>query len=371
MAERDGLRFVIYDKAGGFKRQVRGVESTADILANAVSTAEFTVRDTHASLPAATADGARCGVWFRGVERFRGTITETPGEGPVGTVTVRVESDLRKYWHWMGWPVPTAGIGVQVDKARVYSGTTEAVFKEASSHAFTRLGVPWTTAPNLGRGLASTRADLRFDYLGDKLIPMLDSAGLVAVLTYGPGPLQVVVDVREPDVVVGRLTLKSGVLDRYRFNRQSPSGTRFVIGGAGDGADREFDLWVNTAREAAFNDIIEVFVNASSAEEGADLTLDAVEPNAESAPAAMLAADLIETDRLVYGKHYIEGDFLQVAVGPINALQQIRGVTVADSRRGGVKVTPRFGDIDEDDTDAVLARGIARLARGQRQIGRR
>jgi len=366
----DGLQYVIYDKAGAFKASVKDADGSAEFLCNVPSSAEFILPESHRALPSATTDGARCGVWFRGVERFRGTIIETPGFGPVGETTVRVESDLRKLYHWQGWPVPTGAIGAQVDKARVYSGSVETVFKTALGHAFTRLGVPWSVTASGGLGF-TTRVDFRFDYLADKLLPLLDLVPLVVTLEYGPGPLDVTVDVKVPHTVAGTLTVQTGVVDNYDFNRRAPGVTRMVIGGAGEGADREFDLVIDTAREMAWNDIIEGFADASSAEAGADLSVDAVEPLAEGAPTAMLSSALVETDRLVYGKHYVEGDLLHIKVGPIDSVQQIRGVSVTDNADEGEVVTPYFGDVDEDDTDVVLARQVSKLARGLRETRRR
>jgi hypothetical protein len=367
----DGLEYVILDKGNAFQRKVANVDGSAELLCNAISTAEFIVPDDHPALPAAAADGARCIVRFRGAERFRGAIVATPGTGPVGETTVRVESDIRKLWHWQGWPVPTSGIGAQTDKARVYSGSVEGVFKSAIGHAFTRLGVPWLVGrPELTRGF-STRVDFRFDYLGEKLVPLLDLVPLVVTLAYDDDTGTTTVDLRQPLTVAGELTVASGVLDEYDFNRQAPTVTRLVIGGAGEGAAREFAQVIDAAREDAWGDIIEGFVDAGAADVGADLAADAVEPMADGAPISSLASTLIETDRLVYGDHYTEGDLVQVRVGPVQALQQIRGVSVVDSRDEGVLVTPRFGDVDDDDVDAAMARAIGQLARGVRTARRR
>lgn len=363
----DGLRFVIYDKTGAFRCQFEGVDATADLTANVVPTATFTLDDDRKELAAVTANGARCGVWFRGVERFRGIIQETPGEGPAGDVTGHVRGDIRKLWHWQGWPVPTAGVGAQTSAYSVHSGPSETVFKDALAENLLRLGVPWTVAPSLGRGSA-TVASLRFHPLADKLLPALEADNLIVVLTYGDDGA-VLVDVRPARTIPGVLTIASGVPEGYSFERTGPTATRVVVGGRNEGVDREFVEFRDTALEADWGDIIEVFKDARNTEEGADLTVDAREALAEGRPTSGISTTLNETDRFRYGTTYTEGDLVHVRLGPIDRLQPV-SVSITETAESGVVVTPRIGDVKDDTTD-TLAHDIARLARGIRDTGRR
>ena len=109
----DEIRFVVYDRAGAFRRTVVPRLSTAEMPANATPWAELTLDGDHEALPALTAEGAQCAYWFRGAERFRGRVSATPGDGPVGSVTARVEGDFRTLWDWQGWSKPTDGGGGQ------------------------------------------------------------------------------------------------------------------------------------------------------------------------------------------------------------------------------------------------------------------
>lgn len=369
MSTDDGLRFVVFNKANQYELTLSALQAEADLVPNGISTASFVLDDDDPALAAVTAKGARCGVWFRGVERFRGRIRETQGEGPYGQVSATVEADLRKLWDWQGWPVPTAAIGAQNADYRVYSGPAETVVKNALAQNFTRLGVPWTVAPSLGRGLSAS-VEFRFHPLADKLMPILDANRMLVTLQYTA--TGVVVNIREAATVPGVLTIESGIPDGYKFNPTAPTATRVVVGGRGEGAARQLVRVVDAAREAEWGDIIETFVDARNTEAGSDLTVDGVEALRDGAPRAGLSVELMETDLLRYGDGYVEGDFIRTNLGPVDELQQITAVSVTEDPDDGVVVTPHVGDLDVDaDVEVRIARSIARLAQGVRDQGRR
>ncbi|MEW1990705.1 hypothetical protein [Microbacterium sp. NPDC078849] len=370
-----GLKFVIYDKTNKFRRSFSEVEASAAFVANGISTAEFTLDDNDSALDGIVTKGARCAVWFRGVERFRGRIAETPGTGPAGVVTPRVEGDLRKLWDWQGWPLTTAPITAQTQAYRNYSGATETIFKTALQENLTRLGVPWTVAPSQGRGsvIPSSKAiAVRFHPLADKVLEPLAADGLVVVLSYHPQTGAVTVDVRPGKTVPGTLTIDSGVLDSFQFTTVAPTATRAVVGGRQEGEDRELKQYIDAARELDWGDIIEVFVDARNTEVGVDILPEAVEAVAEGAPAVGITVDAVESDVFRYGKTFVEGDFVNLNVGPLHTREQITSVEVVENSKGGVIVTPRIGQADaEPTTEAALGAAVAKLARGQRDQGRR
>lgn len=371
MDDLDGLRFVLYDKAGVFRRSIMGAESAADLLVNGISTAEITLDDDHVAAVDVVTPGMRCAIEFRGKERFRGRIQSTPGAGPEGTITARVESDLRKFWDWYGWPVPSAPLNAQTSEYRVYTGPSESVFKTAVSENIARLGVPWTVAPTLGRG-STSRAELRMHPLADKLLPLLDADGLVVVLSYADSGPGVTVDIREGNTVTGVLTIESGVPDGYEFTTEAPTATRVIVGGRGEGIEREFVQVIDAAREAEWGDIIESFKDARNTEEGSDISGDGLEVLAEGAPRVGIATQLVETERFMFGTTYDVGDFVAVRLGPVESLEQITGVSITETADEGVVVTPHIGEADVSaDTDVALARAVASLARGVRDSGRR
>ncbi|HWU28021.1 MAG TPA: hypothetical protein VN041_02885 [Microbacterium sp.] len=362
----DEIRFVVYDKAGTFRRTVVPRLSTAEIPANSTPWAELTLDDDHDALPALTADGARCAYWFRGIEWFRGRVSATPGNGPVGSVTARVEGDFRKLTEWQGWPKPTAAITAQdVDYAR-YTGSSEDVFKAALAANFSRLGVPWTVAASLGRGSAA-RAEFRFHPLAEKTIPALDADDLIVTIGYAPDP---VVDVRASALVPGLLSDLTGALEDYDWTRNAPSATRVVVGGAGEGAARELYQQIDTAREADWGDIIETFKDSRMADAGADFSIDAAEALAEGAPTVGVSMQLQESVKFRLGTTFLPGDRVRVKVGPLDLIERITLARVEDSPDQGVVVTPHLGSI-EDSPDAQLGAQVAGLARGLRDAGRR
>ncbi|MFF2631953.1 hypothetical protein ACFVR6_03630 [Microbacterium sp. NPDC058021] len=369
MSTDDGLRFVVFNKANQYELTLSGLQAEADLVPNGISTASFVLDDDDPALPMLTAKGARCGVWFRGDERFRGRIREAQGEGPFGQVSATVESDMRKIWDWQGWPVPTAGIGAQNVAYRNYSGPAETVVKAALAENFARLGVPWTVAPTLGRGLPA-RAEFRFHPLADKLMPILEANRMVLTLAHtGSG---VVVDIRQAATVPGVLTIESGVADGYKFKPTAPTATRVIVGGRGEGEARQLVRVIDTVRESDWGDIIETFVDARNTDEGSDLTVDGAEALREGGPRAALSVDLMESDLLRYGDGYVEGDLIHTRLGPVDELQQITAVSVTEDPEDGVVVVPHVGDLDVDaDVEVRIAQSIARLAEGVRDQGRR
>lgn len=370
----DALRFVIFSKSNEYRQDLSGVEASATFVPNGVSSAEFTIDDDDEVLPELAAKGARCAVWFRGAERFRGRIRELPGSGPDGTVTASIEGDMRKLWDWYGWPVPTAPLTGQTQAYRNYSGRTETIFKTALQENLTRLGVPWTVAPTLGRGSlvpASAPIAVRFHPLADKVLGPLVADGLVVVLSYAPNGA-VTVDVRSADTVPGVLTQESAVADSYQFNVIAPTATRAIVGGRGEGAAREFKQHTDTVREADWGDIIETFIDARNTDEAADILTDAVAAVRDGGPTAGISTDIVETERFRYGDTYVEGDFVNVRIGPVESREQITSVEVTDDKESGVTVTPHIGSANvEADTDMELVAQVAALARGQRDQGRR
>nr|WP_274635527.1 hypothetical protein [Microbacterium bovistercoris] len=364
----DQLRFVIYDKSNAFQRDfIR--DGNADLNANAISVADFILDDDDPALPSVTADGTRCGVWFRGAERFRGPITATPGEGPTGQVTAHVESDMRKMWHWTCWPVPTAALSAQTVEYRSISGKSEYVFKTFLQENIARLGVSWSVAADHGWG-TSVRGTMRFHYPGDRLLPLLDADHLLVVLSYDVEG-NTVVDVRQAATVPGVFTVDTGIPDQYKFNRTSPTATRAIVGGRGEGVDREFKQVIDAARETHWDDVIETFVDARSNDEGADITPDAQAAVDEGAPQASVSTDLVETKRFQFGTTYQLGDLLNVRLGPVDTTEQITQVSITCDSDQGTVVTPHIGGPDTDDTDVQLATQVARLAQGLRDQGRR
>jgi head-tail adaptor len=374
----DRVEFVAYDKTGAYQQKVIARSSSTVLPVNEVPTSTLDLNDNDPALAVLLEKGARCAYRFRGEEWFRGRVGPAEGVGgkPDGVTSLTVEGDFRKLWDWQGWQKPTAILTttttVDQEYAR-YSGTTEAVWRAALVANFTRLGVPWTVAPNLGRGKPNQRVEFRMHPLAEKLLPLLNAADLIAELSYHPMTGAVTVSLREAETVPGKLTEKSGVIGQYEWNRQPPPATRGVVGGAGEGPARVFLQWIDEDRETDWADIIETFTDARMAKDGASLAPDAEQAQADTAARVGVKTDLMETDRFRFGETFLVGDRVPVELGrfgQVDYTERITQVQIDDTPENGVVVTPRLGELDNS-ADAELGAEVARLARGVRDQGRR
>lgn len=371
----DNIRFVIYDKDDSYQRTVFARNSDTVLPANVAPTSLFVVDDDDVALPDLLQDGARCAYRFRGVEWFRGMVSKVDGVGPRGSTTMLVEGDFRKLWDWQGSPKPTdddlsTQRTIDQEYAR-YTGVTEAVARAALVANFARLGVPWDVAPSSGRGASGQRVEFRWHPLAEKLVPLLDAADLIAELSYEAGT--VMVSFRSGVTLPKPITEYTGVMDGYRFNKTKPTATRAVVGGAGEGVEREFIRRVDAARETAWGDIVETFRDSRMSDTSADLSSDALAALADGAPTVGIGMDMQESDRFKFGETFLVGDRIPVRLdrlGDALFTERITQVEITETPDEGVVVTPRLGAV-EDSPDAELGAVVARLARGVRDQGRR
>lgn len=365
----NGLSFVIRDRTNAFERHVvahRGAE--ADLLWNNASTAFFVLDDDDPVLPAIVAQGARADVRFRDREEFRGRITATPGAGPTGHVTVYVTDHRAKLNQWLGWPKPGAALNAQDQEHRRYEGPLETIVKTAIAENVARLGRDWVMATDQGRGPTDPIIDFRMDFLGELLLPPLRAAQISLELTY-PGNVTTL-DLREPDTVAGILDASSGRLDTLDYSRRAPTATRAVIGGRGEGVDRLFDQIIDAAREAAWADVSEVYVNSTRREAGDDLKPDgqaALDAGAESMSISM---EITEQPGFTLHDTYELGDLVNAMAGAIESTEVIQRVHIKDDPDSGIAVTPSIGDVVRTEIQ-LLTRQLARLQASVRTQGRR
>lgn len=364
----DGLSFVIRDRTNAFEKHVvahRGAE--ADLLWNNASTAFFVLDDDDPLLEPIVTPGAKADVLFRGVEEFRGRVTATPGAGPNGHTTCYVTDFRRKLDEWQGWQKPGAAITAQDVEHRRYTGPLETIIKTAVAENVARLGRNWVMATNQGRGPTKT-IDFRMDFLGDLLWPPLRETTYGLILTY-PGNIPTL-DLRNPETIGGILDPSTGRVDKIDYSRRAPSATRATIGGPGEGTARKFDVVVDAAREALWDDITEVFINSSRREATDDLKPDGQAALDAGAPSTSLALELTEQDGFRYREHYELGDLLPAVVGGIQSTEVIQRVHLKDDPDNGITITPSIGDIVRKEID-LLTRQLARLQATVRTQGRR
>lgn len=365
----EGLSFEIRDRTNSFERNVvehRGAE--ADLLWNNASTAFFVLDDDHPAVPAIVEPGAKVIVRFRGEEEFRGRVTATPGAGPIGHVTCYVTDFRRKLDEWQGWPKPAASHTGQNVEFRRYTGSLETIIKTAVAENVARLGRNWVMAADQGRAPGSKPIDFRMDFLGDLLWPPLRDTIYGLVLSY-PGNVPTL-DLRTPETVGGILDASSGRVDTVDYSRRAPTATRATIGGPGEGAARKFDVVIDAAREALWDDITEVFVNSARREATDDLKPDGRSALDAGAATTSIAMELTEQESFRYREHYQLGDLLPVRLGAVSSTEVIQRVLVKDDPKSGITITPSIGDLVRNEIH-LLTRQLARLQANVRTQGRR
>jgi len=261
------LTITIFDKAFtrvGFIGNPARVE--LHLRHNALPTGTIEVASDHPYRDRLLADGARLTIDYAGVQVMSGPVRgEASKAGKDSNLVLTIEDDWRLLSRMLGWPNPTGDQTQQGLDDKTYdrkTGPAETVVKWFVSRNATRLGLPVTVAPDLGRGSTVT-AKMRMDKQDDQLLPLIASAGIgVTIRQVGAGFR---VDCYEPAWYPITLTPESGVVADWDWSKTGAKATRVVVGGGGIGPNRDFRTYVDAALEASTGDVIEVFVDASDA----------------------------------------------------------------------------------------------------------
>lgn len=335
---------------------------------NLLPTAEVTIRSDHSRAADVLADGARLVITYDGEHLIGGPVRKWTGEGPAATstITVAIEDDWRLLSRLLAWPVPGAALSAQSVAYDERSGAAETVFKAYVSANATRLGLPVTVATDLGRGATKSNAN-RFHPLTDRLLPMVESAGLgVTVQQSGAGFL---VDVYVPQVYPRTLTEASGVVQGWEYTRTAPTVTRVIAGNQGEAEARSFRTLIDSARETAWADKIEVFLDARDTTDTTETDQRMQELLDEGAPKAGLSVELAETDTFRYGTAVHVGDQVSLEVGPGLVVSDVlREATLTWTREDGLLVSPTVGE--RITPEALVPRAVRALTRTVRNLTR-
>ena len=324
------------------------------------------------------APGARVTINLGGVHLVGGPVRTARGggPGPGGDIELDVHDDWRLLQRVLGWPVPTVSgttvsgpiVGQDTAEYDVKDGPAETVAKWFITRAVTRLGLPVIVAADQGRG-AHVELKMRMHPLADRLLPAIDQAGIgVTVRQQGD---HLLVDVYEPQTSAFLITEASGIVAEWRWTQNAPAATRVVVGGAGEGTARAFRQSIDTPREVAWGDVIEVFRDARDV--GGDVnpatTMDrrALEVLGEGAPSHGLRLTLTETGAWRYGHAFTVGDRVTHEIGPgVPVTDVLREARISYDRDEGLTITSIVGDRTEPDT--LVARAIAALTRATRNL---
>lgn len=354
----------IYDKNFNYLGHIGDpISLTVTPRWNDIGTATLVVDLDHAYAPHLLASGTRMVIEKDGEFIMSGKVFSVQGEGPTmsATLTVQLKSDFRLLHQVLGWSTPANAITAQTSEYARYTGNAETIVKNVvTANMINRLGMDVTCATNLNRGLTVPGGiSFRFHNLYERLLPAVETAGLgIDFRQSGAG---IVCDVYEPVLYPHTLTEESGVLEFWQWSLADPTATRVVAGGKGDAAARMFRQTIGTALETDHNDVIEVFREATDAEDATVLTDRANEALNEGAAKSGFSVRLSETEAFQYGRNgLVVGAKVTVDVGGVLRTDIIREVTMNFTRGAGVEVTPVIGDVT-DNPDKTIAQFLSRL----------
>jgi hypothetical protein len=369
------FRISVYNKDREFQCNIGNPSSLEAVIRwDAVSTLTMTLPLRHKRVPALQEDGARLRVLFRGEHLISGPIVADGLESNGGkndTYKVTVEDDWRVLKEIFGWPVPTAGI-VSQDAAeyRTYTGDAETIVKTAvTENGVNRLAIPGlTVAPNLNRGATVPGGvPFRFHSLAEQLFPAVTDAGIgVTVRQQGTS---LVLDVHEPADLNTKLSVKGRTLKQVSMTRARPTASRVIIGGQGEGTERNFRLLTDTAREAQYGMRAETFRDARDDDTSSVMDARGQETLKEHGPKNGVAITLAGSGIFQYGPGgYHVGDRAPIEVtDDIILTEVIRECTLKWVSSTHASAEPAIGEITNQPERAMAKRFAAMFRRLKNQ----
>lgn len=305
-----------------------------------------------------------------------GKVTEVDGEGfqRMGVVAFVIEDDWRIFNNWEGWPNPSGTLAQQGDENAydTRTGNAEAILKSFTQATINRLGLSrrYTVAANRNRGaVIPGGVSMRFHPLADRLWPAVTDAGIG--VTVRQGETSIVVDCYVPKVINQVLTESAGVLTHSKWSIKSPTVTRVVAGGGGEGTRRYFRQIVDTSLESEWDDIIEGFQDARDTSDPVVMDQRCRQRLIEGRPAVGITPTLSETKNFRFGgpDGYGLGDHVTIRndLG-LEVPDIIRTVTIDQNENEPFKAKPSVGDQDDDNEYLPFARAISGLQKNLRDL---
>lgn len=368
------FKIAVYGKSYALKGFIGNpVSASVTPRHNQRGTAAITVSGNHRMVGALTDPGARVVIHHRpwptkylpspGFEfLMSGNVTggQWSGTSKTSKLTVQVADDIKALDDLEGWPVPASPITNQsAAEYATYTGAAETILK-AAFNANAARALNLSAAPDLGRGATVPGGvSFRFHSLSEKLLPVLDAAG-IGVTVRQSGAARVI-DVYVPRTYPHKLSEKAGTITDASWTFGIPTATRSVAGGKGQGTARAFAQYIDTALEAEYGMRIERFKDATDVDTTADLTSRAQQNVADNGPKYGFSVKLSESGMFQYGEHGVRvGDLVTVDIGGKLRTDVLRECTLAYNVSEGPTQTPVIGDISES-ADKAIARYVARL----------
>lgn len=358
----------VFDRAFNHRGWVGGYDAlSVTVRHNAISTARIDVGYEHPRMADLLEDGARVVITYDGVPIVSGEVGEIEGTLPaeLGVVSVPVVGDFGLFFRMLGWPNPEGTELQQGDDGAYWTltGPAETVCKELVRVNAARLGLPIVVADTQARG-ATVTASIRMEPVVDKLVPLLEQAGLGMTVTQaGAGWL---VDVVVPVTRTQVFTTASGIVAGGSWKKSPPSATRVVVGGGGEGEARTFRTVRDSPAEVLWG-VREVFRDARDTLDVAVMTQRGQETLTEQSAKRGLSLVLSETSAMRYGRALAVGDRVTLEIAPgVTVTELVREVTFGHSAGDGLSVVPKVGVNDQ--VEQVSAKAISGLARRVRML---
>lgn len=362
----------VYDKGYQFRGWIGG-PSSLEVRPrhNLPGSATIELFGDHPRAADLITPGGRVEIYHHGEKRLTGVVGDWSIPDLIrGNLSIPIIGDFRIVQNILGFPV--AGhtltgttINGQAVEYRTITGPAETVVKTVLAENLARQGrTDVTIAPDLGRGAVGTYT-FRMHQLYDRLFPAVEQAGLgVSVLQDGTNGL--VVDCYEPRLYPHVLSVEGGTITAGSATFSRPTATRVVVGGQGEGVDRTFKQYVDTAREAEWGDVVEVLQDARDSESGDVYAERAAETLAEGAPKTGLSLSLSETAHFRYGGDGVHvGDRVRVNVRGLEVTEVLREAVLSWTTDGGDVATPILGERKDDAATAIMT-PLRRLAADNR-----
>lgn len=317
--------------------------------------------------------GCRIVVTLRGKVIFSGRRASIHWAGPEAapTVTGTFVDDYGILTGILAWPIPANALTAQSTARWTGTGPLETVVKNliTANVAAARLNLPVTVEATAGRGPTVT-ISARMQPLSDYIQPLLDANNVgLRIRQSGSGLLVTyVAPATYPETLseVGGQIVRGG----WELEESSPTITRTIVGGQGEGTAREFQQVVNTTSESALGWKLETFVDARDTNVADELTARATTNNATGGEKLTARIPLQETSefRCYSGTDgLMPGHRVPIELMGRTWMDTVTQITTTWDASNGLLVEPVAGGLESSAVGSTATR-IAGLQRRIRAL---
>lgn len=276
-------------------------------------------------------------------------------------------SDLTALTDRVTYPDPASPASAQTVAYYKRSGAAETIIKNMVEENAGPRALParqtygLEVTPTQGQGNRVT-VNTRLKNLLDETAALAKGAGLVMDCAQSANAAAVLFDVRpiRDRSRRVRLTARADEVLEYEITRSAPTGTAIIIGGQGQGSDRQLEE--HAATQSWGTRRIEIFKDRRDTDNLDDLATSARETLDEQGQEIKLALTAQDSPARTFGRDYQVGDTITVELEDgIIYTEQLTSARVkwADGYRE-VKLT--LGNTDEDTVTSTEAKKIAKIA---------